>query len=108
MVYFCYITCKDAHQAKHIGKTLVTQRLAACANILPQMTSFYHWQGELQEDQEAVLICKTSAEQLDALTEAVKALHSYELPCVIALPVQHGNAAYLHWILAESQPPQTI
>lgn len=104
---FCllYITTRDRDEALRIARALVKERLAACANVLPGMTSVYEWQGELQEDSECVLILKTREELAPAARERVAALHSYELPCILTLPVSGGNAGYLAWIEAGTEQP---
>lgn len=98
-----YITCKDREQALAIGRLLVESRLAACANIIDSMTSLYWWEGELVEDQETILITKN----IEALTQLVADTHSYEVPCVVALPILAGNPAYLDWITTETNIPPT-
>ncbi len=95
---FVYITCGSQEEAQKIGASLVQDRLAACANIIPGMTSIYQWKGRIEQDQEIVLIAKTTRSQLEALTQHVTQLHSYEVPCVVALPIQGGNPDYLQWI----------
>lgn len=95
---FVYITCGSQEEAQKIGASLVQDRLAACANIIPGMTSIYQWKGKIEQDQEIVLIAKTTRSQLQALTQHVTQLHSYEVPCVVALPIQGGNPDYLQWI----------
>lgn len=95
---FVYITCGSQEEAQKIGASLVQDRLAACANIIPGMTSIYQWKGKIEQDQEIVLIAKTTRSQLEALTQHVTQLHSYEVPCVVALPIQGGNPDYLQWI----------
>ena len=102
---FVYMTTGSQEEARHIGRVLVEERLAACVNILPGMNSIYWWDGALQDDQETVLIAKTRAELLEGLTERVRALHSYSCPCVVALPIEGGNAAYLDWLAAETRKP---
>jgi periplasmic divalent cation tolerance protein len=97
-----YMTASSRDEARKIGRALVEERLAACANVIDGMDSTYWWQGKLTEDREAVLIAKTRAELLPALTERVKALHSYTVPCVVALPILAGNPAYLEWLGAET------
>ncbi len=97
-----YMTAGDRAEAVRIGRVLVEERLAACANVLNGMTSIYRWQGEVCEDGEAVLIAKTTEAQADALTERVKALHSYDCPCVVTLPVAGGNPAFLEWIAEQT------
>lgn len=102
---FVYITCANEAEAVKIGKALVQERLAACANILPGMISCYWWKGEVQEDRETVLVVKSRAALADALTEKVKALHSYEVPCVVFLPIVDGNPDYLKWLGEETGYP---
>jgi periplasmic divalent cation tolerance protein len=101
-VRFAYITCANAEQAAEIGRRLIEERLAACVNILPGMRSIYRWQGEIVTESEAVLIAKTRDELTAALTDRVRALHSYTVPCVVILPVLGGNPAYLEWLLGET------
>ncbi len=96
-----YITAKDKSQALSIGRALVEERLAACVNVIDNMTSIYRWEGEINEDSEAVLIAKTSAENFNALTERVKQLHTYTCPCVISIPITGGNKEYLNWLSME-------
>ncbi len=93
-----YITTPDLDVARRIARTLVEERLAACANILPGVESFYRWQGAVQHDQEVALIVKTRAALLEALMERVVALHPYEVPCVVALPLNQGHEPFLRWI----------
>ena len=100
-VKFIYITTKDIEQAKQIGKVLVEEHLAACVNILPQMTSMYYWEGKLQTDQEAVLIAKTKIPFVEQLVSKVKELHSYAVPAIVVFPVEGGNVDYLNWIKQE-------
>ncbi|HEX7928333.1 MAG TPA: divalent-cation tolerance protein CutA [bacterium] len=98
-----YMTASSVDEAKRIGRALVEERLAACTNILPGMTSFYWWQGKIDEGQETVLIAKTREELVERLTARVKALHSYSVPCVVALPMIGGNPDFLKWIEDETQ-----
>lgn len=100
-VQFVYMTAKDKNEAREIGSYLVNARLAACVNILGDINSLYVWKGELQDDQETAFIAKTTEDKLSALIEAVKAKHSYECPCVIALPVSDGNPEFIDWIAQE-------
>ncbi len=100
---FVYMTAADKAEATAIGRTLVEERLAACANIFENMTSVYWWEGGVQQASEAVLIAKTTRELIEPLIERVKQLHSYECPCVVALPIEAGNPSYLAWIEAETR-----
>ncbi|MHA1109128.1 MAG: divalent-cation tolerance protein CutA [Alphaproteobacteria bacterium] len=98
-----YMTAATKEEARRIGSALVEERLAACANVIDGMTAIYRWEGEIQNDDEAVLIAKTRTELVDALTERVKALHSYDIPCVVALPITGGNADFLDWVGSETK-----
>ena len=99
-----YMTAPTVEEARRIGRTLVERRLAACVNILKDMESIYWWNGNLEEGTEAVLIAKTTAALVPELTEAVKALHSYQCPCVVSLPIESGNPDFLAWIRSETRP----
>jgi periplasmic divalent cation tolerance protein len=94
------ITAPDREVAAGLGRALVEERLAACANLVPQITSIYRWEGAVQEDSEVLMVVKTSAGRVAALTERVLALHPYEVPEVLVLPVESGTAAYLDWVRA--------
>ena len=102
-VVFVYITAPSRDDALRIGRTLVEERLAACANVFDGMTSVYRWNDAVQQDQEAVLIAKTVAERFDALAQRVRELHSYDCPCIVAWPISAGSPAYLEWIARESE-----
>jgi periplasmic divalent cation tolerance protein len=102
--YFCYVTAPSREVALAIGRTVVEERLAACANVLDGTTSLYWWQGTLEEASEAVLILKTRGELLERLAARVTDLHPYECPGVVALPIAAGNRAYLDWIAGETAP----
>jgi periplasmic divalent cation tolerance protein len=101
-----YITCASDAQAETIGRALVAERLAACVNIVPGMRSIYRWQGAIEEARETVLIAKTRAGLVAQLGERVRQLHSYAVPCVVALAVTEGNAEYLAWLAAETGAPE--
>lgn len=95
---FVYATAASREEALSIGRTLVGERLAACANILDGMTSVYWWEQRVQEASEASLILKTTSDLVPALILRVKQLHSYECPAIVALPIAQGNPDYLAWI----------
>jgi len=100
-INFIYMTCADKAEARHIGRVLVESRLAACVNILDPMASLYWWDGAVQDDQETVLIAKTTMDKVPELKKQVVALHSYDCPCIVCLPIEDGHAAYLEWIRAQ-------
>lgn len=93
-----YCTCPDSETAQRIAQALVGQRLAACVNIVPGLRSIYRWQDSVHDDGELLLLIKTRAACIEALTESIRALHPYELPEVIAVPVVAGLAPYLDWV----------
>ncbi|MFG0336265.1 MAG: divalent-cation tolerance protein CutA [Maioricimonas sp. JB049] len=99
-----YVTASNRDEALTIGRAIVKERLAACANVFDGMTSVYHWQGEIEESGEAVLILKTRPDLAEPLIERVKQLHSYDCPCVVFWPITAGNREYLRWIEAETGP----
>lgn len=91
-------TCPDTDSAAHIARTLVDERLAACVNRLPGVTSTYRWQDKVEEDVEVLLLIKTTAGQLPALRERLLKLHPYEVPELIAVSIADGLPAYLDWL----------
>jgi periplasmic divalent cation tolerance protein len=97
-ICFIYITTNSKNEARTIGKELVHSRLAACVNILDNMNSIYRWEGALQDDNEVVLIAKTTQKRVPGLIEKVKSMHSYDCPCIVSLPVTDGNPDFLQWI----------
>ncbi len=100
-VNLIYITAADKEQARAIGKELVETRLAACVNIIDNMNSMYMWEDKLQDDQEVILIAKTTETRVPELIEKVKAVHSYDCPCIVSIPVCGGNESFLEWIANE-------
>lgn len=100
---FVYMTTADRAEAEKIGRVLVETRLAACVNMLPGMRSLYWWKGAVETGSETVLIAKTRRSLLDALTAKVRQLHSYKVPCVVALPIQGGNPDFLAWLEEETR-----
>jgi len=92
------ITVSSPEEGEKIAKALVEKRLAACVNIVPGLRSIYHWQGKICDDKELLLLAKTRVDVFDILEKEVKALHSYEVPEIIALPIVAGSRDYLNWI----------
>jgi periplasmic divalent cation tolerance protein len=95
----------DAASADALAEYVVSERLAACVNILAPCRSIYRWQGRLENAEEVPLLIKTSAALYDALEAAIRARHPYELPEIVAVPISHGLPAYLAWLTAETTPP---
>ena len=91
-------TCPDEETGNRIAETLVVERLAACVNRLPGLLSIYQWQGKLERDTETLLLLKTTNARFDALRARLRALHPYDLPEIIAIPVTRGLPEYLRWV----------
>jgi len=94
----------DRAAAERLAEHLVAERVAACVNILAPCRSVYRWQGALERAEEHPLLIKTTAERYDALEQAIRAAHPYELPEVVAVPIERGLAAYLDWMESETRP----
>ena len=92
------MSAPDAETAEEIARTLVSERLAACANVVPQIVSTYWWDGELQRDEEAMVILKTVQQRAQALEARAVELHPYTVPEVLVVPVAGGHAPYLAWV----------
>src|SRR5712691_493659 len=92
------VTAGSAEEAARIGRTLVEERLVACANVVGPIRSLYRWRDAVEDAAEHLLLLKARAADVAALDARVRALHSYEVPEVLALPVQAGSAAYLAWL----------
>lgn len=103
LVVFC--TCPDPKSAEDIATALVEERLAACVNLVPGLTSIYRWQGSLRREPECLLLIKTTATRFEALRCRLRALHPYEVPEIIGLPSSHGDPAYLQWLTENTQLP---
>jgi len=94
----------DAASAQILAALLVEQRLAACVNILAPCRSIYRWQGKVEDAQEVPLLIKTTAARYAALEAAIRTHHPYELPEIVAIPIQCGLPGYLAWVAAETTP----
>lgn len=95
--------CPDTAVAEDIARHLVDNRLAACVNILAPCRSIYRWQGSVETAAEVPLLVKTSRERYPSLEAAIRDLHPYEVPEIIALPIEKGLPAYLDWVAAETK-----
>ena len=96
------VTTPTPERAAEIARALVEERLAACGNVVPGVRSIYRWEGKVQDESEALLVLKTTRARFGALRARVLALHPYEVPEVLALPVEAGSAPYLAWIAGET------
>lgn len=100
-----YVTTPSKEEAVRLGRLVVDARLAACANVLPSMTSVYWWEGKVTTGEEAVLLLKTRAALVDRIAATIAAEHGYECPCVVAVPLVGGHRPFLDWIDQETRPP---
>ncbi|MDA1116968.1 MAG: divalent-cation tolerance protein CutA [Proteobacteria bacterium] len=96
----------DRTAAEKLAEALVEERVAACVNILAPCASVYRWKGVVQHDEEHPLLIKTTREAYAALEAAIRARHPYELPEIVAVPIERGLPAYLDWVAAETTPSQ--
>lgn len=96
-------TLPNAEAAAALAKTIVEEHLAACGNILPGVRSIYRWQAKIHDDPETLVLFKTQRAVFERLRARIVELHPYELPEVVALPIEQGHAAYLDWILRETR-----
>jgi periplasmic divalent cation tolerance protein len=102
-----FVTAGSEAEAETIAKALVEEQLAACVNILSPIRSIYRWEGKLADDREWLLFIKTRAERFSAVEARVKALHSYQVPEVIALAIVQGSEGYLRWLLENVSEPRS-
>lgn len=96
----------DRATAEKLADALIEKRVAACINILAPCRSVYRWQGAVQHDEEHPVLIKSTREAYPALEAQIRALHPYELPEIVAVPIEHGLPAYLDWVAAQTQPAQ--
>ncbi len=96
--------CPAETSTRRIASILVQEKLAACVNLLPTVTSIYIWQGNTEESQEIQLVMKSRRTLFHVLEQRVAELHPYEVPEIIALPILCGNASYLHWLQEQTSP----
>jgi periplasmic divalent cation tolerance protein len=103
---FVYTTWPTTVEAEEAGRALVERRLAACVNILPGMISHYRWEGKVERAEEVVMLVKTRASLADAVSDAVKELHSYDVPAIVVMPLESVEKSYLGWLLGETATGQ--
>ena len=98
MYSMVYVTASDVEEAKKIAKTLLKEKIVACANIISQMESIYCWEGDLEEDVESILLLKTRCELVDKVIDRVIEIHSYQTPCALEIQIKKGSKDYLNWL----------
>jgi Uncharacterized protein involved in tolerance to divalent cations len=96
-----YITTSGEEESKKIGRTIVEERLAGCVNIISTIESLYWWKGEIESDNESILIAKTKVSNIENIIKRVKEIHSYENPAILAIPIINGSKEYLDYLDAE-------
>ena len=101
------VTHESGEAAEELAGRLIEERLAACGNVIPGLVSVFRWEGEIQRDPEVLLILKTTADRVEALTARVRELHSYDVPEVLALPVRGGLREYMAWVQQECGEDQS-
>lgn len=106
-VLLVFTNAPSAESARHIARSLVDARLAACVNILPECQSIYRWQGAVEEAAELPVMIKTTAAHYQAVEAAIRLAHPYELPEIVAVPVERGLPGYLAWVAAETRHEPT-
>ena len=95
-------TLPNSDAAAELAKSVVNEKLAACANVLPAVRSIYRWQGKVQDENEVLVLFKTTQEHFERLKARILELHPYEVPEVLAIPVEQGYQAYLDWLAQET------
>lgn len=102
------VTTENQEEAVKIGEKMVHAKLAACANILPGIQSIYRWKGKVSKAQEVLLILKSTKPRYRALEKAIKEMHAYDIPEIIALPVTEGFDRYIGWVCRETRSQQSV
>jgi periplasmic divalent cation tolerance protein len=105
---FLYSTYPDLDTARAAARLAVDEKLAACVNIYPKMTSIYVWQGKLEESAEYAAFFKTRRSLVDKAIAALWSIHTYELPCFVVLPIEGGSSDYLAWVREGTQQATTV
>lgn len=106
-ILFLYVTAPDTQTARRIADALIAEKLAACVNIHAEMRSIYEWRGDIEDTAETPMLVKTTQAAAPSAKDRIIALHPYETPCVVAMPVaaEASNASFLAWIEANARPP---
>jgi periplasmic divalent cation tolerance protein len=97
------VTAPSVEGAARIARALVVERLAACGNVVPGVRSFFRWEGKVRSEPEVLLVLKTTRDRFQELRARVLSLHPYQVPEIVALPVEAGHAAYLDWIASSTR-----
>ena len=102
MVSIIYSTTGNIEEARKIGRKLVEEKLVACATIIPKAESIYRWKGNIEENDECIILAKTRDQNREKTIQKIKELHSYDVPDIVSFPVTHGLEEYLNWVEDET------
>ncbi len=102
-VNIVYTTVGSEEEAVLIARTVVEEKLAACANIIPTIRSIYRWQGKIEDERESLIFIKTRSDSVKTLIARIKELHTYDVPDIVAIPIEKGYQPYLDWVVENSQ-----
>ncbi len=97
------VTVPDADRGAELTRSLVEARLAACGNVVPGVRSIYRWEGRIQDEGEALVVLKTTRRRVPELLERIRGLHPYDVPEILAIPVEEGTQAYLDWVVESTR-----
>ena len=97
-----YVTCENEKEALAIARELVSSKIVACANIIPETKAVFNWEGVIQEQSEAIVILKSQKARLEEITERIQEIHSYDLPCILYVSIEGGNTDFLKWVFNNS------
>jgi len=100
-IFIIYTTTSNREEAKRIARLLLEKRLVACVNIFPKVESIYWWMGKVEEAEETAMIAKTTESKVKEVIDAIKSMHSYEVPAIIAIPIFDGSDSYIKYVKEE-------
>lgn len=101
MYAIVYITTSGMDESEKIANVLVEEKLAGCTNIIPSIKSIYLWKGDIESDSESIVMAKTRVSNVESIIKRVKEIHSYDIPCILAIPIIEGSKDYLEWLESE-------
>ena len=97
-----YVTCENEGEALAIARELVSSKIVACANIIPETKAVFNWEGVIQQQSEAIVILKSQKARLEEITKRIQEIHSYDLPCILYVSIEGGNTDFLKWVFSNS------
>ena len=102
-ILIVFVTVSSREEGENIGTSLVESKLAACVNVIPQVSSIFSWQGKIESENEVLLLVKTSQDRIGDLIDEIKRVHSYDVPEILAVPVFAGSKEYIDWVHQETR-----